>query len=379
MTEIFVSYRRDDSQWSAGRLNDRIEAALGADRVFFDTVTIKPGEDFHDVLGAKVGGCRVLVAVIGPRWLDILEARTREGSDFVRIELAEGLARGVRVVPVLIDGARMPSEDVLPDDLKPLARRNAVLVRAETFRADADQLIAFLRQFLGDGEAPGAPAASIAPVPRSAPTPVSASAALPMRRFDMRVGPLGKERLVPLAAGESVSDIPFGPEMVLVPPGHFWMGSPEGEGDANERPRHEVTIGYPLLVGKYPVTFEEWDFYVEQATREGTGGSRQPHRPKDHGWGRGRQPVVDVSWQDAVLACEWLSRFTGKAYRLLSEAVWEYCCRAGSDGRFCFGHDPQVAARHAWHRGNSGQQPHPVGQLAPNAFGLFDMHGNVLE
>ena len=166
MADIFVSYRRDDSQWPAGRINERLEAVFGAGRVFFDTVTIRPGEDFHEVLGAKVGACRVLLAVIGPRWLDLLEGRLGVSSDFVRIEIAEGLRRKVRVIPVLIDGAKPPPEGRLPDDLKALARHNAVLVRAgHTFRSDLDQLIGFLREFL-DGSPDGvAPRASTTPCP----------------------------------------------------------------------------------------------------------------------------------------------------------------------------------------------------------------------
>jgi TIR domain len=114
-----VSYRRDDSQRSAGRINDRLEAVFGAGRVFFDTVTIKPGEDFHAVLGNSVGSCRVLLAVIGPRWLDILVSQLSETNDFVRIEIAEALQRKVRVIPVLIDGAKPPPAAQLPDDLRP--------------------------------------------------------------------------------------------------------------------------------------------------------------------------------------------------------------------------------------------------------------------
>src|SRR5262249_12563620 len=115
MADIFVSYRRDDSQWPAGRINERLEAVFGPGRVFFATVTIPPGEDFPQVLGNRVGSCRVLLAVIGPRWLDILEARLGEPHDFVRIEIAEGLQRKVRVVPVLIDGAKPPPGARLPD------------------------------------------------------------------------------------------------------------------------------------------------------------------------------------------------------------------------------------------------------------------------
>lgn len=376
MTEIFVSYRRDDSQWSAGRLNDRMEAVLGASRVFFDTVTILPGEDFHQVLGAKVGACRVLVAVIGPRWLDILNQRAGTGHDFVHIEIAEALKRDVRVVPVLIDGARMPAEAELPDDLKALARRNAATVRADTFRADADYLIAFLRQFL-DAQRVGRVAGPSTDRPELA-RPVTPTSGAP-QRFEFRIGAGRNERSFELVPGESVSDIPLGPEMVLVPPGRFWMGSHEADGEPNEMPRHEVVIDYPLLVGKFPMTFQDWDFYLDQAMRSPIGGNRAPHVPRDNGWGRGRQPVVDVSWDDAAQAAAWLAETSGKGYRLLTEAEWEYCCRAGSVGSFSFGDDEQVAAQYAWHRGNSGQQPQAVGQLRPNGFGLYDMHGNVLE
>jgi len=152
MADIFVSYRRDDSQWSAGRINDRLASEFSVRRVFFDTVTIEPGEDFVEVLGNKVGGCRVLLAVIGPNWLDMLERRLSEHNDFVRIEISEALKRGVRVVPVLIDGALTLPEARLPDDLKPLARRNAIWVRAQTFAPDASALVEFLKRHL-DGPA----------------------------------------------------------------------------------------------------------------------------------------------------------------------------------------------------------------------------------
>jgi thioredoxin len=127
-------------------LNVQLTAEFGAPRVFFGTITIEPGDDFVEVLGAKVGGCRVLLAVIGPRWLDMLDSRLAETNDFVRIEIAEALRRGERVVPVLIDGAMPPVEARLPADLKPLARRNAIWVRAATFATDAGSLVEFLRR-----------------------------------------------------------------------------------------------------------------------------------------------------------------------------------------------------------------------------------------
>ncbi len=168
-------------------------------------------------------------------------------------------------------------------------------------------------------------------------------------------------------ADESVS-----PELVVIPSGRFLMGSPEDEEgrDDDEGPRREVTIERPFALGRYPVTFEEYDRFAGETGRD---------RPDDQGWERDRRPVIDVGWEDARAYAAWLSGKTGAAYRLPSEAEWEYACRAGSDGRWSFGDDAGALDRHAWHAGNSDGRPRPVGALAANAFGLHDMHGNVWE
>jgi len=107
------------------------------------------------------------------------------------------------------------------------------------------------------------------------------------------------------------------------------MGSPQEEArrDANEGPRHKVTIDYPFEVGKFEVTFSEWNACVA------SGGCRG-HRPNDGGWGKGNRPVINVSWKDAKSYVSWLRRTTGLNYRLLSEAEWEYVARAGQEGPF---------------------------------------------
>ncbi len=171
--------------------------------------------------------------------------------------------------------------------------------------------------------------------------------------------------------GKSFRDFDAGPEMVVIPAGSFMMGSKDGEGEDRERPRHKVTIQRAFAVGKYPVTFDEWDAAVA------AGGVS--HKPGDRGWGHGRRPVINVSWNDAQAYIKWLSDKTGQPYRLLSEAEWEYACRAGSEAAYSFGGNESDLDRHAWYSSNAGGETHPVGGKQPNGFGLHDMHGNVWE
>jgi len=163
------------------------------------------------------------------------------------------------------------------------------------------------------------------------------------------------------------------PEMVVIPTGSYQMGDLSGEGDSDERPVHRVTIEYPFAVGKYEVTFAEWDACVA------AGGCS--YRPGDGGWGRGTRPVIDVSWEDAQEYVTWLSGETGKPYRLLSEAEWEYVARAGTTTRYWWGN--KIGTNNANCDGCGSQwddkSTAPVGSFAANAFGVFDTAGNVWE
>jgi formylglycine-generating enzyme required for sulfatase activity len=160
-----------------------------------------------------------------------------------------------------------------------------------------------------------------------------------------------------------------GPEMVLLPGGRFRMGDIQGKGKKHERPVHEVELD-SLAIGRYPVTFAEYDLFCEATGRA---------KPGDRGWGRAQRPVINVSWEDAVAYCEWLSQETGLPYRLPREAEWEYACRAGSEAVYCFGDDKTQLGEYAWYEKNSGNKTHPVGEKKANAWGLHDMHGNVWE
>ncbi|CAK0778250.1 formylglycine-generating enzyme [Azospirillaceae bacterium] len=183
------------------------------------------------------------------------------------------------------------------------------------------------------------------------------------------------------------------PEMVVAPSGTFLMGSSrsEKERDNDETP-HSVTIGYSFAVGKYEVTFHEWDVCVEN---EGCGG----YRPSDEKWGRGRRPVINVSWDDAQSYVQWLSKKTNRNYRLLTEAEWEYVAKAKTTTRYYWGddinHDQQCQYANGgdlsgvktkgWDPAANAKcddgyvETAPVGSFQPNGFGLHDILGNVWE
>jgi formylglycine-generating enzyme required for sulfatase activity len=158
--------------------------------------------------------------------------------------------------------------------------------------------------------------------------------------------------------------------MVVIPAGRFLMGSPANEKGryTNEGPQRDVALRAPLAVGRFEITFAEWDACV--AARGCS------HRPNDRGWGRGRQPAVDVSWEDAQQYVEWLRQHTGRRYRLLTEAEWEYAARAGTMTAFVTGNTIGDAQANHGHKVN---RPSPTGSYPPNRFGLHDMQGNVWE
>ena len=150
----------------------------------------------------------------------------------------------------------------------------------------------------------------------------------------------------------------------LVQPGTFLMGSESDDSECREMPVHPVTLSSPFFLAACPVTQAEY----ERVTRARPSLFSGPNRP-----------VELVSWDDATAFCRTLSDVEGVAYRLPTEAEWEYACRAGSAAEYCFGDEAHRLDEYAWHLGNSNRQTHDVGQKKPNAWGLHDMHGNVWE
>ena len=205
-------------------------------------------------------------------------------------------------------------------------------------------------------------------------------------RYLSAAGPSGQyygEAQELLAEAEQLQ-MPILPEMVVISGGSFRMGCVSGlDCRDDEKLVHRVRVA-SFELSKYEVTFEEYDRFIAATGRIS---------PKDRGWGRGRRPVIDVSWEDAVAYTKWLSEQTGERYRLPSEAEWEYAARAGSTTKYHFGNDESQLCRYGNHADTStdfdwrntacsdgvGKRTATVGSYQPNAFELHDMHGNLWE
>jgi len=359
--KVFISYRRDDSAGHAGRIHDRLEREFGRDLLFMDTDAIPLGQNFAKAIDEQVSKCDVLLAVIGPGWLDSSDQdgnrRLTNPNDFVRIEIATALKRGIPVIPILIEDTRIPAAQRLPDDLRELPLRNGLNVHHVSFHNDIDRLIRALKT-------KPRPLSKTTPIPPQKTTQTLSPSIPPRvkRHFELKASdPAGANPLYMIGRGQAewFKDDDHAPEMVVVPPGEFVMGSDEGD---TEKPAHKVIMAQPFAVGRFAVTFDEWDV-VEFA-----------YRPNDQGWGRGHRPVINVSWEDAKAYVSWLSQRTSKLYRLLSESEWEYCCRAGATTQYASGDTIRQDQAQFF-----GQRTVEVGTFAPNSWGLYDMHGNIWE
>jgi formylglycine-generating enzyme required for sulfatase activity len=182
-------------------------------------------------------------------------------------------------------------------------------------------------------------------------------------------------------AGSTFKDCENCPGMVSVPAGRFVMGSGKSEKgrQKSEEPQHEVAVTAPLAIGKYEVTFDDWEACALE-------GGCANYQPQDGGWGKGRRPVIYVSYDDAKAYVEWLRQKTGKPYRLLSEAEWEFAARGGTSTPYAGGETlaPTQANYDASSAAGRGQPEYKgttieVGTFPPNPYGLYDMEGNVFE
>jgi formylglycine-generating enzyme required for sulfatase activity len=398
--KIFLNYRRSDAEAWADRVFERLKAHLPSADVFMDIDGHIPlGLPWATWLDSHVAACDLMLVLIGRTWVVEFQARSGpEERDYVRVEIESALSRKIPVVPVFLGDAPAPSPANLPVSIRPLLELQATRLHRTSFETDAKALIeGVVRSIkLARGDAVQTVRPSI--------TPVSPGDKYPPEgriKVDARIANGAPEGWFKPGAGKAewFKDHDAGPEMVVVPTGSFMMGSPESEPQRhdNESPRHKVSIARPFAVGRHEITRGEFAAFIHE-TGYTTGDAnvwtdmvwrndpdiswRNPGFAQDD-----KHPVVCVSWDDAKAYTKWLSQQSGKSYRLLTEAEWEYAARAGTTTPFWWGSSITPAQAnynggYTYAGGSEGEYREatvPVGSFSPNPWGLFNVHGNVWE
>ncbi len=346
MADVFISYSKYDRAIAEALADDL--RAEGFD-VWWD-FQLYAGDDFHDMIRAEIAKAKAAVVI----W-----SETAVASKWVRGEAQEADDSGKLV------STSAPGFDLrkVPINFRPL-HCEPVVNRARIVAAIRNKGVA-------TGRPSSVPPDALGNIPlRAARGEPAAQADLEPTATSQRVDP---SRLPDFAV---FREAPFAPEMVVLPAGEFSMGSDKDDDEAfgyergPDGGKRLMRIPERFALGKYPVTFEEYDVF-QAATRR--------RRPNDRKWGRGRRPVIDVDWNDANAYAAWLNeRLGADAYRLPSEAQWEYACRAGTNGRRWWG-DEWDAARANGQSSYEGGRTSPVDHFAPNPWGLHDTIGNVWE
>ncbi len=397
MADIFISYAREDREM-AHRLATALEANSWS--VWWDRHmrSIRPIDE------------EITEQLENARCVLVLWSSTAVKSHWVKDEAAEGRDRGI-LVSARIDQARPPlgfrafhvhdldgwveaatgiAEPVFADVAALLGEQRAVTPSPRpspvTGRGGNDPLP------LGEGgqrdgergrdrsgtNTPASPAATSSLSLWEREGVRASDASEPIKKDGISIG--ANPRDLPDFAVFKDIDAPWCPEMVVIPVGTFLMGSPQDEEGRfdEEGPQHRVTISRRFALGRYAVTFEEYDHFCGVTGRE---------KPLDSEWGRGRRPVINVSWNDAQVYLEWLTGATGQPYRLPTEAEWEYTCRAGTTTAYGFGESIRQTqanfnlgyANESGGEQRLGQRSVAVGYFPANCWGLHEMHGNVWE
>jgi len=309
----------------------------------------------HELVKAlKTPGLDVLGAVRKTRARVVEQARTvnhAQKPTYVD-EMAEGEF-------VLFPAVQVAS--IRPEPVPQAAGPSAVQIESQAWAAaQRANSLAGYNAYLGEypsgsyASAARVARAGLEPAPRAAVPPVAA--AEPAQTVRPAVP-------ATLAAGQVFKDCAACPELVVIPAGSFQMGS--NDGDADEKPVHSVSMK-SFALGKTEVMQGQWQAVM----------GSNPSKFKDCG---ANCPVEQVSWDDIQQYIQKLNALSGQRYRLPSEAEWEYAARAGSTGKWSFGNDEAQLKQHGWYSANSDSKTHPAGQKQANAFGLYDMHGNVWE
>ena len=430
--QIFISYRREDSSASAGRIYDRLSGRFPSNRIFIDVDNIAPGVDFVTAIEKSIGSCDVLISVVGKRWLSVTDEdgkrRLDDTDDFVRLEIATALKRGIRVIPVLVDGASMPRSGDLPDELKSLVRLQALKVSQDRFRSDSEPLIAAVEQALKQARAETRRRGSgkkmwlrvagvvtvmslvvVAAIFHFRPQRPEATTSEPMARPSISTStptPI-KEEMARRALNDATKE-------------HPWVNS--------LGMKFVPVAGTQVLFSVWDTRVEDFEAFVAYTNYDATGGmesfgtdgwKERGATWREPGFSQGpAHPVVGVSWNDAKKFCEWLTRReqgsgmlpSGRIYRLPTDAEWSAGVglqgeegtnpieKSGKIKLYPWGKEwppPKGAGNYAGEEAQTGDWPSdwpvikgyndgyprtsPVGSFAANANGLYDMGGNVWQ
>jgi formylglycine-generating enzyme required for sulfatase activity len=465
MSTVFISYRRENAAGEARALFNDLAERLGDDSVFMDVDSIALGRDFRSALQETTASCDLMLVLIGRNWADARDeggrVRLENPADYVRLEVEAGLKRDIVVTPVLVQGAHMPAPEDLPPEIRNLAYRNAFELSHSRWESDVQEMVRRL-ELGGPADAHPVKPNALKRSTRSRDDvtadpdilPAEPQHGLLVRRVRLtRRQALGAAAVAVVGAGmaiaapsirrlmskpsmrtvsfdtatvdqkgvrnppEGYSALVFteavglgsGLEMVSIPGGSFTMGSPadEPEQQPNEGPQHHVTLAH-FFIGAWPITQAQWSGVVMAHP----GKIHRDLDPNPSFFKGIDLPAESITWNQADEFCLRLAEITGRAYRLPSEAEWEYACRAGTVTPFNFG--PTITPELANYCGTGGAVCGdsdgksvasdvyidvkytsgayglgPVGvfratttrpgTFPPNRFGLYDMHGNVWE
>ena len=370
MPLIFISYRRADAPYPARQIYERLITRYGEGSTFLDIDTVPPGIDFRAYINEKVSECHVMLVIIGDAWLDRDangKTKLQSSSDLVRLEIEAALRAGKVLVPVLVETAEIPTKADLPKPISILPDLNAVEVRpGSSFEGQMVKLLNELDSLLPKGSR----RRNKLPLVFAAASTAWLLSLLIMAGawwLDSNHLPLG------LFLKGRLGTVPFPlPEMVMIEPGKFTMGDHNGD-VTKALPTREVEILKPFMIGKYEVTFDQYEPFA-LAVPDWV-------YLDDQKWGKGKLPAINLNWGDAKAYAKWLSLLTGDKYRLPTEAEWEYAARAGTTTRYWWGDEMKdgMASNRKRRTAESVSRSVKVGSYEKNDWGLFDTVGNVSE
>ncbi|MEL6406023.1 MAG: SUMF1/EgtB/PvdO family nonheme iron enzyme [Chloroflexota bacterium] len=377
MTKIFISYRRADTQYVTDAIHLVMRNIFGADNVFLDVGSIPFGVDFREYLSEQVAAHDVVLVIIGSDWARIMEERAEQANDFVRIEIESAMKQKKLVIPVLVKNASMPDFTNLPQSIQDLQWRNSAIIRRQPdLENDCKRLADGIKQYITTNTTKSE--ASVRP----------ASSETATREVDNLRDNIAQK----IETYTQESTFPEKQNRPDVMPEPFeWIEIPEGKTIVRGKP---VTVT-AFSMAKYPITNVQYEKFVESggykkprwwtahgwATKEEKGWEK-PSYFMDEKWNTDLQPVIGVSYFEAVAFCNWLSTITREKIMLPTESQWQYAAQGSSGLVFPWGNQWDCT------RCNNSVSPcknevtTAVTQykgLGDSPFGVTDMVGNTRE